>query len=116
VGVRDPLGPGILGRIDLADGEAAVSSGTYERNFRAAGRFYHHIIDPRTGRPARGAAGTTVIGRDVELANAAATTLLVGGPEAFEDLARRLGIDCALLVTEDGRRLTTPCMAERLRP
>ena len=116
IGVRDPLGPGVLGRIDLLDGEAAVSSGNYERQFSAGGRRYHHIIDPRTGHPARGAAGTTVIGRDPELANAAATTLLVGGPAAFTGLARQLGIDCALLVTEDGQRLTTPCMARRLRP
>ncbi|GIK35313.1 MAG: hypothetical protein AMXMBFR45_04180 [Gammaproteobacteria bacterium] len=116
VGVRDPLGPGLLGHVDLADGEAAVSSGTYERHFDAGGRRFHHIIDPRSGRPAQGAAGSTVIGRDPELANAAATTLLVGGPESFDDLTRRLGLSCALLVATDGRRLLTPCMQQRLRP
>ncbi len=116
VGVRDPLGPGILGYLDLSDGEAAVSSGTYERYLEVDGQRYHHIIDPRTGRPARGAAGSTVVGRDPELANAAATTLLVGGPDAFDDLTRRLDLDCALLVAADGRRLMTPCMRRRLRP
>lgn len=116
VGVRDPLGPGLLGHVDLADGEAALSSGTYERHFDAGGQRFHHIIDPRSGRPAQGAAGSTVIGRDPELANAAATTLLVGGPDAFEDLTRRLGLRCALLVATDGRRLLTPCMQQRLRP
>lgn len=116
VGVRDPLGPGLLGHVDLADGEAAVSSGTYERHFDAGGRRFHHIIDPRNGRPAQGAAGSTVIGSDPELANAAATTLLVGGPEDFDDLTRRLGLRCALLVATDGRRLLTPCMQQRLRP
>lgn len=116
VGVRDPLGPGILGYIELSDGEAALSSGTYERYLDVDGQRYHHIIDPRTGRPARGAAGSTVISRDPELANAAATTLLVGGPDAFDELTRRLDMDCALLVATDGRRLMTPCMRRRLRP
>ncbi len=115
IGVRDPLGPGVLGRIELADGEVAASSGNYERYFHADGQRFHHILDPRTGWPARGTAGTTVIGRDAELTNAAATALLVGGPAAFDGLTRQLGIDCALLVTEDGRRLATPCMEERLQ-
>ena len=115
VGVRNPLKPGILGSVDLASGEAAVSSGNYERRFTAGGEVFHHIIDPRTGRPARGTAGTTVIGRDVELANAGAAALLVGGARQFEGLTRGMGIDCALLVTEDGTTLMTPAMKARLQ-
>lgn len=116
VGVRNPLQPGILGTVELGDGEAAVSSGNYERSFEADGQRYHHLIDPRTGRPARGAAGVTVVGRDAELANAAAAALLIGGPQQFSALARNLGVDCALLVAEDGTRDSTPCMRERLLP
>ncbi len=116
VGVRNPLKPGILGSVDLASGEAAVSSGDYERRFESGGKFFHHIIDPRTGRPARGTAGTTVIGRDVELANAAATALLVGGAGQFADLTRLMAIEYALLVTEDGTMLMTSPMQARLRP
>jgi thiamine biosynthesis lipoprotein len=58
-GVRDPRRPGILGTVDLAPGETIASSGGYEHRFEAYGESYHHILDPRTGRPARGAAGTT---------------------------------------------------------
>lgn len=114
IGVRDPLGEGIIGTVDLEPGEAALSSGNYERRFESGGRRYHHIMDPRTGRPARGAAGTTVLHHDAELGNAAAAALMVGGPEHFAALATRLGVDCALLVAEDGRRLMTPCMRRRL--
>lgn len=114
VGVRDPLGGGVLGTVELDDGEAAASSGNYERRYEAAGRVAHHVIDPRTGEPSRGAAGTTVVGRDPELANAAALALMVGGPGRFEELAARLGVDCALLVTDGGELLATPAMARRL--
>lgn len=116
VGVRDPLAPGIIGVVELDDGEAALSSGNYERRFESRGETFHHLLDPRTGRPARGAAGATVVARDADLANAAAATLLIGGPAGFADLTRRLGVDCALLVAENGERLLTPCMRERLRP
>jgi thiamine biosynthesis lipoprotein len=113
--VRDPRSSGVLGTIELASGEAALSSGDYERRYESGGEVYHHIIDPRSGRPARGAAGTTVVSADPVLGNAGATALMVAGAEGFAETVRRLGIDCALLVTPDGRRLTTPCMSRRLR-
>lgn len=115
VGIRDPLSPGVLGRIELADGETIASSGTYERNFRAGGRLFHHLIDPRTGTPATGTAGTTVIDPDAELANAAAAALLIGGASRFDELTGRMGVRTALLVTESGERRLTPAMARRLR-
>ena len=35
-----PLQPGILGTVELGDGEAAVSSGNYERSFEADGQRF----------------------------------------------------------------------------
>jgi thiamine biosynthesis lipoprotein len=37
------------------------TSGSYEKFFRADGRTYSHLIDPRTGYPARGSASVSVI-------------------------------------------------------
>lgn len=115
IGVRNPLGKDVLGTIELEPGEAALSSGDYERSFEAGGAKFHHIIDPRTGRPTLGTAGATVLSTDAELGNAAATTLMVAGPEKFAEISARLGIDCALLVASDGRLVMTPCMAGRLK-
>jgi thiamine biosynthesis lipoprotein len=115
VGIRDPLKPGVLGRVELADGETIASSGTYERNFRAGGRLFHHLIDPRTGTPATGTAGTTVIDPDAELANAAAAALLIGGASRFDELTGRMGVATALLVTDSGELRLTPAMSRRLR-
>jgi thiamine biosynthesis lipoprotein len=114
VGVRDPLNPGAIGRVLLEDGETIASSGTYERNFRSGGRTFHHLLDPRTGYPATGTAGTTVIAADAELANAGAAALLIGGATRFDELTARLGLEAALLVTEDGRLVTTAAMRRRL--
>lgn len=113
IGVRNPLGTGMLGTVDLQSGEAVASSGRYERRFGAAGE-YHHILDPRTGRPTRGSSGTTVIDRDPELADAAATTLMVAGAERFKEITGRMGVEYALLVTDEGTMLMTPGMRTRL--
>ncbi len=116
VGIRNPFGAGILGTIELADGEAAVTSGTYERGFESAGRRYHHLLDPRTGAPAEGVVAVTVVGSDPELANAAAVALLVGGAGRMAKLAHDLGVDCVLLVAADGTQQRDACMAGRLQP
>jgi hypothetical protein len=39
---------------------------------------------------------------------------MVGGPGRFEELAARLGADCALLVTDAGELVATPAMSRRL--
>ncbi len=114
VGVQDPRGSGTLGTIELADGEAALSSGNYERQFATPDGRAHHILDPRTGRPTTGAAGVTVIAGDAALANAAAVALMVGGTEEFERLSAALQIESALLVAEDGGVVRSDDMAGRL--
>lgn len=114
VGVRDPRGDGLIVRLALHDGESLSTSGDYARFREVGARRYHHIVDPRTGFPSVGATGVTVIARDAELADAATTAMMVGGAQDFAVLARRMGVDDALLVTPDGRLLTTAGMAKRL--
>lgn len=113
-GLRDPRGPGVLGRVALRPGEAALSSGDYERHYDTAAGRMHHILDPRSGRPTRGVAGVTVLSLDPAAGNAAAVTLMVGGPGAFESLTTALGMEFAMLVTADGERLLTAGMRARL--
>ena len=102
IGVRDPRSDGLLGTLNLGPGETVSSSGDYERFYTEGPRRYHHIIDPRTGYPSQGTAGTTVLGRDAELAHAASTALMVAGREGFDALVMKLGVESALLVTSDG--------------
>lgn len=71
---------------------AMVTSGDYERFFEHEGRRYHHILDPRTGRPGEGAMSATVLAPSAEFADALATALCVLGPgrglPLVESLAR----------------------------
>jgi thiamine biosynthesis lipoprotein len=113
IGVRDPRSPGILGVLTLESGETVSTSGDYERYFVDARRRYHHIIDPRTGYPSTGTAGTTVLCRDAELAHVASTGLMIAGRQGFDVLVRRLGIEVAMLVTTDGEIVMTPAMRDR---
>ena len=59
--IRPPGDPeGIAAEIFLKN-MAVSTSGSYEKFFWADGRTYAHIIDPRTGYPARGAASVSVV-------------------------------------------------------
>ncbi len=114
VGIRDPREPKVLRTLALEPGESIVTSGDYERFFTYQGERYHHLLDPRTGYPVTETASVTVISNDPELADAAATALMVGGPSLFPDMATKLGIQYALLITPQGDVLMTPRMQQRL--
>ena len=69
---------------------------------------------PRT--PASGLDSVTVVHRDAALADAAATALLVAGPQRWQAVAARMGIDQALVIDREGHRFCTPCSARRWQP
>lgn len=119
IGIRHPRAPGARTLATFAPREppqaalAVVTSGDYERYFEHEGRRYHHILDPRTGAPARGLISATVFAHDGALADAAATALIVAGPAHWRDTARRMGVDQALVVDESGAVQVTPALAAR---
>lgn len=115
VGMKDPYG-GALGWVELGDGEAFYNSGNYNK-FREGtdGARWGHILDPRTGMPARGAAAAAVLHRDPVLADAASTALMVGGPASFERIARQMKLGCALMVTEENELLITTALRKRMQ-
>jgi thiamine biosynthesis lipoprotein ApbE len=107
VGVQDPFNhfdnaPPLAG-LRLKD-RAVATSGHDQRFYTIGGKRYSHIFDPRTGRPAEGVAGATVIANDNVTANALATTLCVLKPEdGLKLVASVLGAEC-LIVAADGKQ------------
>jgi thiamine biosynthesis lipoprotein len=102
IGVRRPRdGEGPLATVAMTGG-AVSTSGDYERYFEVDGRRYHHILDPRTLRPARDAVSVTVLAPDGTLADGLATALFVMGVRDGRALAEGMqGVE-ALFVAPDG--------------
>jgi len=103
VGVRDPRGElgDLLGTVELED-RGISTSGDYERYFLIDGVRYHHILDPRTGWPSRGARAASVVSPRAMLADAVSTGAMVLGPERGADFLREFGV-WGLIVDESGR-------------
>jgi thiamine biosynthesis lipoprotein len=101
IGIRDPRQSGeILGVIEAVD-QAVVSSGDYERFFIEDGVRYHHIMDPRDGKPARGAQQSTVIAPSSLDADILSTVTFILGRDKSEAILKEKGLAGAF-VAEDG--------------
>ena len=111
VGVLDPRDRGRcrFAVRTLADAGVATS-GDYERGFTKDGVRYHHILDARTGWPARGVASATVIAASAFRAGQFATAAFLFGAEAGLALLEETpGVEGAL-ITEAGTILPTTGM------
>lgn len=115
VGIRHPRTPGIIASTELHDDESISTSGDYERYFDVDNIRYHHLLDPRTGYPARGAISVTVINNDGAIADASASALFIAGVEHWAEVAKAMGVDQVMLIDIEGEIHLTPAMAARLR-
>jgi thiamine biosynthesis lipoprotein len=79
-----------------------ATSGDYERFAIVDGVRHHHILDPRTGRSARGFACVTVHGPNAVVAGTATTVAMLKGEAMGLAWLRELGLRY-LAVTDDGR-------------
>ncbi|WP_313920114.1 FAD:protein FMN transferase [Tahibacter sp.] len=113
VGIRSPQHETLAGA-ELRGHEALFSSGNYNKFREADGQRWGHVLDPRTGQPARGVAAVSVIHGDAVTADVASTVLMVAGPADLERIARSLGVACVVLVGEDGTVWMTPAIQRRL--
>ena len=80
VGVKHPREDGLLGVLLIERGSVATS-GDYQRFAIVDGVRYHHILDPKTGRPVSGVMSVTITAARVIDADALATTVFVLGAE-----------------------------------
>ena len=117
VAVKDPDGTGYLGILSVSD-SAVVTSGGYERFFTGEdGSVYWHIMDPETGSSARsGLVSVTVTGPEGARCDAYSTALFVMGEARAVDFWRARRDFGMILVTEAGKVLYTPDLADRFTP
>lgn len=92
LGIRHPRnGEDVAGTLRLAEPLAVSTSGDYERFFIRDGVRYHHIFDPRTGKPARPYCSVTVLAANSLLADRLTKPLFILGPSAGALLLKRFG-------------------------
>ena len=83
IGVRDPRARETCRfTVRLVGAGGVASSGDYERFFEEGGVRYHHLLDARTGKPARGLAAATVVAATAFEAGMHATASFLLGPES----------------------------------
>ncbi len=121
VRIDDPRVPGaLLAELELrpehgaeaASGQTmfgVATSGTSVHRWRREGRATHHLIDPRTGRPAAtDLVQVSVVGRSAREAEARAKAALILGSDAAAGLLDRADVAGAILLTDSGDVLATP--------
>ena len=113
IAVTDPLEPSqSAGVLTLAGGYCVSTSGDYERYVEVDGVRYHHILDPRTGSPARSdVAGVTIVTKDGFLSDALSTACFVLGSEEGQKLLEKYDAE-ALFIDHAGTITMTEGMQQ----
>jgi thiamine biosynthesis lipoprotein len=86
--------------LDLSD-KYISTSGDYERFVIREKKRYHHIIDPRTGKPSQGVISVTLIGDKGALIDPLTKVPFILGPEEGMKIVRKIGAE-AIIVDEHG--------------
>jgi thiamine biosynthesis lipoprotein len=103
VGIVNPLNKNKIFATFPLENSAVETSGSYEKFVVFNGIRYSHIIDPRTGYPAKGVVSVSVFAKQTEIADALATGIFVLGVEVGLDLVNQLkGIEC-IMVDDKGK-------------
>lgn len=119
VGLTDPIADAEndepLALLTVRD-RALATSGGYRRGVEIAGRWYSHLVDPRTGRPVDHVRSASVISPHATDAGALATALCVMTPEDGLRLAATVPDTECLLILADGRHVSSPGWISHVTP
>lgn len=117
VGIQHPRDPSTYFAALESTGASFSTSGDYEHAvFDGNGRRWHHIIDPKTGRPATKSLSVTVMTAEGIYADALSTAAFVLGPEKALKMFRRIAYPAdAVIVGSDCKIYTTPGAKAKLR-
>lgn len=98
IGIRDPRDEkGIIGVLSIKD-EAVVSSGDYERFFIVGDKRYHHILDPKTGKPGDRSMATTIVCKSSTQADLLSTGVFLLGPQEGIAVCKKLNSAEAIVI------------------
>ncbi len=76
-----------------------ATSGDYARGFRVEGKWFSHIVDPRTGEPVQHMSSVTIIAPDCATADGLATAVSVmGWPDGMTLVESLPNVECLMMV------------------
>jgi len=102
IGVQHPRDKDkTLAVLELSD-RYITTSGDYERFTIMEKKRYHHIIDPRTGKPSTGVISATLIGARGAVVDPLAKVPFILGPDEGMKIVRKAGAE-AIIVDEQGK-------------
>lgn len=109
VAIRDPDEPDDYMAVIKLEDSAVITSGGYERYFEENGIRYHHIIDPRTGKPSESnLKSVSIVSKDGTLADTLSTSLFIMGEEkAIKYWSENKDEFDIILMTNDNRLLVS---------
>ncbi len=111
IGVQHPRDPDrTLTVLELSD-KYISTSGDYERYKIVHQKRYHHILDPRTGKPSEGMESVTLVGDKGAIGDPLTTALFILGSEKGMPLVRKLGYE-AIFVDDKGKVVMTDGLKE----
>ncbi|WP_405383024.1 FAD:protein FMN transferase [Maribacter sp. LLG6340-A2] len=107
VAITNPMNKNkVFALLPITNG-AVVTSGDYEKYVRIDDVRYAHIIDPRSGYPAKGIISVTVFAPKAELADALATSIFVMGKEVGLNRIEQLpNVEC-IIIDDKGNIITS---------
>ncbi|MBA3458962.1 MAG: FAD:protein FMN transferase, partial [Deltaproteobacteria bacterium] len=118
VGIRDPRGvDGQMFAVAPIEDHSFSTSGDYERGFlnKADNVRYHHILDPRTGFPARASRSVTIRAKDSFTADAWSKVLFILGPkESLKLIQREKLTDFEVVWVDDQNKIVTTKEIEKV--
>ncbi len=106
VGIRHPRREGMLVATLPVSSGAIATSGDYERFIEVDGVRHCHVLDPRTGRCARGLQSVTVHAPSCLVAGSASTIAMLKGGDGGLEWLRSLDL-AHLCVRDNGEVITT---------
>ncbi len=106
VAIQDPDAPMSPASVVRLGSGSIATSGDYMRTF-TRDRDHHHILDPTTGRSARGVASVSVVHESAMWADGLSTAAMVMGPERAMAASDLMNGAEALWILTDGSRVTT---------
>lgn len=98
IGIKHPREDGLLGTLLMERGSVATS-GDYQHFAVVKGVRYHHLLDPKTGRPTSGVMSVTITTARAIDADALSTAVFVLGAEKGMKLVEELDGVEAVIVT-----------------